>query len=346
MSQEPAISVVVATYNRKDILPKTLRCLARQTLAFEQFEVVVVDDGSDDGTPEVIASLTRELPISLRYLRHPNAGICHTQNRGIRAAKGRIVCLIADDIHFTPKALERHLEDHESHPDRRTAVLGMVRQSPDLPATVFHDNWDPFRLGELVGRREIPCYQFFACNVSFKKDFMLDCGMFDEELVKTGAYAHEDVELGYRLQGHGMRLLFNEEALAYHYHLVPMEKAMATAFNKGLSWPKFRKAVGAPELTVRYHVSHRAFWQDYGVLLSGRHHLMGLDASPVRLALSQMLRVMLFNVLTVPYAWIPLMRLAERNRLLAKVMHPQMYRCVISHFFHKGVARAMASERR
>lgn len=336
------ISVVIATYHRQDILEKTLRCLARQTLPVNDYEVVVVDDGSPDDTEARVRKIQGELPYALTYLRHPNAGICHTQNRGIMAAKAPIVCLIADDIHMTPEALEQHLADHSRHPEPQVAILGLVLQSPELPGTVFHRHWDPFRLRELCGLREVPCYQFFACNVSFKKEFMLAHGMFDEELVKADAYAHEDVELGYRLCRGGMRLLFNERALAYHYHLVPMEQAINAAYKKGLSWPRFREAVGEPELTIRYHVLHKKYLRDYSVLRKkDGHQLMGIDANPLLLFISQLLRIAGFNRVTVPFFWLPLMRAAESSPFLAGLMHRQMYRCAISYFFHRGVAAAL-----
>ncbi len=342
----PKISVVIASYNRKDILPITLQCLSRQTLDPEEFEVILVDDGSTDGTEETVKRLEGQLPYDFTYLRHPNSGICYTQNRGIRAARAPLVCLIADDIHMSPQALSQHLKDHRDNPEQHVAILGKVVQSPELPQTVFLKQWDPFRFRELGGHREVPCFLFFACNVSFKREFMLEKGMFNEELVKDGAYAHEDVELGYRLERHGMKLLYNPSALAYHYHCVSLEHAMRTAFNKGLSWVKFREEVGEPELTVRYHVLHPSYLRDYGILFTGRHNLMGMDRSPVRLAINQMLRIMAFNNLTVPLFWIPIMKAAEKNSLLARLMHTQMYRCVISHFFHKGVARSAAKARK
>ena len=126
------LSLVIATYNRGRDIPVLLHHIANQTLDPSSFEVIVVDDGSTDNTEEVIRSLSGNLPNTLRYLRHSNHGVSYTQNRGIREALAPIVCLIADDIHLMPEALEAHLKDHEQNPGPNIAILGKVIQSPEL----------------------------------------------------------------------------------------------------------------------------------------------------------------------------------------------------------------------
>jgi len=335
------ISVVIATYNRSDTIPITLEHLATQSLSASEFEVVVVDDGSTDDTGQSIRRLQAGLPYELVYLRHANRGISYTQNRGIRAARAPIICLIADDIHFAPHALQAHLEDHQQNPEPHAAILGKVVQSPKLTQSVFLRIWDPFRFRELENQRELSFKYFFACNISFKKKFVLENGMFDETLVEQGAYAHEDIELGYRLCKKGLRILYNKNALAYHHHAVTFERAMQTAYQKGLNWPEFRRLVDTPELTVRYHVLQPPFLKDYVRVFRKGNGLVGLDSNPFLLAICQLGRVIMFNVLTVPFFWLPIMKKAETSPLIARCMHRLFYRCVISHYFHKGVAHTL-----
>ena len=344
MSEQYKITVVIATYNRRDILPITLDKLARQSLDPHLFEVIVVDDGSTDDTPEVVERLRGELPFELVYKRHPNKGICYTQNQGIRSARAPIVCLIADDIHMSPHALEEHLKEHERSSADNIAVLGKVVQSPELSQTVFLRTWDPFRMNELEAFHEVPYSLFFACNISCKQDFLLKNGLFNEELVKNGAYAHEDVELGYRLSRKGLKIHYNKKALAYHYHLVSLDQAMETAYKKGVAWVKFREAVNRPEITIRYHVLHKHLLKDYLVLFQRENNLYGLDAQPVSLLLSQLTRIILFNRITVPLFWLPVMRVVEQVDIFSFLMNKLYYRCVISHFFHRGVADAMKED--
>ena len=343
MNEQLKLSVVIATYNRSDILPITLQRLAEQTLDTSLYEVIIVDDGSSDDTQQMVREIKKTLPYRLTYLYHSNHGISYTQNRGIRVASAPIICLIADDIHFSSQALEEHVKDHAENPEEHIAILGKVLQSPELAQTVFLKIWDPFRFGELDDLRELPYYLFFACNISFKKQFLIKNGLFCETLVKEGAYAHEDVELGFRLSQEGLKILYNRKALAYHYHLVTLEQAMKTAYNKGLAWVAFREYVNRSEMTVRYHVLQARYMKDYLVLFKRDNLLIGLDKNPALLLVSQFVRITLFNVVTVPVIWLPIMRLAEKNSFFSCLMHKLFYRCSISHYFHKGVAKAVKS---
>ena len=324
----------------------TLQHLASQTLKSSDFEVIVVDDGSTDNTEETVRAIQPDLPYELVYLRHPNRGISYTQNRGIKATHAPIVCLIADDIHLAPHTLQAHLEDHQQNPDLNIAILGKVLQSPKLTQSLFLRVWDPLRFSELENQRELSFQFFFACNISCKKKFLLENGLFSETLVKSGAYAHEDVELGYRLSRKGLQILYNQNALGYHYHVVTLDKAMQTAYQKGLNWLELRRLVNRPELTIRYHVLQPRFLKDYIRAFRQNNDLMELDSKPVLLAISQLGRVILFNVITVPFLWLPIMKKAETSPFLACCMHRLFYRCVISHHFHKGVAHALKSRRK
>jgi len=323
----------------------TLRQLASQTLKASDFEVIVVDDGSTDNTEKTVHAMRPDLPYELVYLRHPNRGISYTQNRGIKAAQAPIICLIADDIHLAPQALQAHIEDHQQNPEPNIAILGKVVQSPILRQSVFLRVWDPLRFNELENQRELPFQFFFACNISCKKSFLLKNGLFNETLVKTGAYAHEDVELGYRLAKKGLQILYNKNALGYHYHVVTLDKATQMAYRKGLNWVEFRRLVDTPELTIRYHVLNTCFLKDYVKAFHQKKHLIGLDSTFFLLVISQIGRVILFNFVTVPFFWLPIMKRAERSPLLACCMHKLFYRCVISHHFHKGVAHALKNRR-
>jgi len=236
--------------------------------------------------------------------------------------------------------LEEHVKDHADNPKAHIAILGKVLQSPELAQTVFLRIWDPFRFSELENYRELPYYLFFACNISLKKEFLMKNGLFCETLVREGAYAHEDVELGYRLYQKGLQILYNKKALAYHYHLVTINQAMKTAYSKGLAWIPFRDYVNRPEITVRYHVLQTRYLKDYLILFKKNNHLLGLDKNPVFLIISQLVRVLLFNCVTVPGVWLPLMNVAEKSRFFSVLMHKLFYRCTISYYFHKGVAVA------
>src|SRR5579871_5778539 len=92
------LSVVVPTYNRKDSLRRTLDGLAKQTYPFADFEVVVVSDGSTDGTTEMLADYVKTAPYSLRSVLQANGGPSKARNRGIQEAQHEVIVFLDDDV--------------------------------------------------------------------------------------------------------------------------------------------------------------------------------------------------------------------------------------------------------
>jgi glycosyltransferase involved in cell wall biosynthesis len=330
------LSVVVATYCRRDVLRVTLQKLAEQSCPADCYEVIVVDDGSEDGTREMAEAMASKVPFALTYLWHRNRGPGASENRGIRAARGRIIVLMADDIHPAPRMLASHARFHAERPEANVAALGRVLQSPDLPQTVFQSNWDPFKYYELDGSVELPYWKFWACNISVKRQFMLDHGMFQE---LKGA-AHEDVELGYRLSRAGLRIFYNPEALAHHYHLETLAAAARRAYERGLNWTFIEQNVPDPQIHVKYHILNRR---------TLRHHydtfrnlaatsLPPEDRNLPWLLFRQVVRWAVFNRWTVPGIWMGLLARAEDSRLLQRIVHPYMYRGTVFYHFVKGCA--------
>ncbi len=104
LKERTIVSVIIPTYNRKETLLRALRSVLHQTRPPE--EIIVVDDGSTDGTGAVVQ---QEFP-SVRYLRQENRGISAARNRGIREASGEWVAFLDSDDEWLPRKLERQLE--------------------------------------------------------------------------------------------------------------------------------------------------------------------------------------------------------------------------------------------
>jgi len=335
----PEITLVMATYNRAEIIPETLAHLAGQTLSPDRFEVIVCDDGSTDNTEEIVRSMTGKMPFRTTYLKHPNRGPGYTQNRGISAASAPIVCLIADDILLAPQALETYLNAHSLYREQNVAILGKVVQSPELKKkSVFLSKWNPFKYGTLENKVELPYYLFWACNISFKKEFMVRHGMFRTEIGPGGAANHEDVELGYRLFLNRLKIYYNMEALGYHFHLTTLDEACRRAYQRGLNWHGFRALIDDPLISVRYHVLNKSTLKDHLRAFTGKNRER-LDTKPVSLLASHAARLILFNAITIPCFWLPVMNLAEKHPFVAKFMHTQFYRGVIYYHFLTGVSK-------
>ncbi len=339
MDPLPKISVVIATYNRADILPETIRHLTRQDLPASDFEVIVVDDGSRDHTRGVVEEAIPNVRFSMTYLHHENRGPGYSQNRGIRRARAPLVLLMPDDIYATAGLLRAHLAAHEQYPGQDVAILGHVLQSPRLNVSVFHRFWDPFSYRKLPVHKVLPFSMFWACNLSVSRDFMLRHGMFREEKGPAGAAAHEDVELGYRLWKAGLKVIHLEEPLAQHYHPETLETACKRAYQRGLNWEYFFALVPVPELPVRYHIfTRRTARYHFRAMFGGKeeHLFPDQDLGLGRLLRNMVLRPILFNRLTVPCFWKPLLNRAEQSKALAGLLDVRMYQGVVAYYFFRG----------
>jgi GT2 family glycosyltransferase len=329
----PVFSVVVATYNRQDVLQKTLEHLAVQNYPADQYEVIVVDDGSPDHTGDMVRSLIGSMPYKLTYLVHENRGPGASENRGIQAAEGEWIVLLADDIQPAPGLLQSYAEFHRLHPEPCFAALGQVLQSPDLPSTAFQQHWDPFKYFELAGETELPYWKFWACNISVKRLFLLEHGLF---LECKGA-AHEDVELGYRLHRAGLRILYLPEALAYHFHVETLEAAVKRAYERGLKFHVLTDNIPDPQLVVKYHVLNPRTWRQHVQTFRNLAHtsLPPGDRNLIWLLTRQFIRWAVFNGVTIR-AWLSILRAAETRPWLSRMLHPYMYRGAVFYHFTRG----------
>lgn len=334
----PEISVVLSTYRRADTLRRTLEHLIAQDLAPDRFEVVLVDDGSPDDTPQVAKEYQGRVPFPMTCLRHENRGPGYTQNRGIEVARAPIVLLIADDIWLAPGAVRAHLEAHRDNPALEVAVLGRVEQSAELTQTVFISKWDPFRFADIAGEKELPPYRFWAMNISAKRQFLVDAGLYLEHRGRGGVSCLEDLELGCRLHERGLRLLYSEAALGHHYHVMTLDQAMARWYERGLNYGEFRRYARLPELTVWFHILDRHTVGEYYRVLQGPNWFKGREKSFAWHLVRHVVRVCVVNAATTRLFWRPLFDLAERSPALARRMTAKMYRAFLYYQFLRGVS--------
>ncbi len=312
-----ALSVVTATYNRAEVLRTSLERLGEQTLPGDRFEVILVDDGSTDDTCEMVAAIQDRLPFALRFMQQPkNMGPGAAHNRGVREAEADIVLFLADDMHATPQVLEGHCRCHREHAEPHVAVVGKLCESTELPQTAFHKGWNPYKGKELDGKEELGEFDFWVSNLSMKRSFFLEHGVFKE---RRGP-SHEDLELSYRLFKRGMRLIYCPEALAYHYHPQTIDDAVARAYAAGKAFRQYEE-----------WVDHDKFHR-YTHVLSPR-----LDRKTrLKYAIREIVRSPFFNRHTVPGIVLPLIRQAETNSLLEPFVGFLANRAV-GHYFRAGV---------
>lgn len=219
-----AASVIVPTYNRLATLRKCLAALERQTAARDSFELIVIDDGSTDGTDDFLRGYSTRL--NYLHLQQRNAGPAAARNLGIRHAAGHIIILIGDDIIVEPDFVASHCAFHREYPQAGHACLGFIEWSEDIQRTVLMDLLTAkdgglqfcWPLVESQDRDNISPGFFWTSNLSFKRSFSLTHGLFAAAVFRHAV--GEDVELGHRLHDAGMVLHFRKELRVYHEHAV------------------------------------------------------------------------------------------------------------------------------
>ena len=206
MSQTPPpIAVVVATHNRRARLAALLDSLDRQTLSKEQFEVIVVDDGSTDGTPSLLRERAERSAIRLLTIRRDRSGgPAVARNEGWRAATAPLIAFTDDDCEADPGWLEAGLEAARVHP-------GAVMQGRVDPIPAEADRISPFTRTLRV-HGDGPYYQ--TCNIFYPRDLLDRLGGFDAATYPVPG--GEDTDLAYRAIEAGAPTAFAGEARAYH----------------------------------------------------------------------------------------------------------------------------------
>ena len=237
----PRISVVVPTYNRLDTLRHVIPSLLAQDLRRGEFEVVVADSNSTDGTADYLAEVAKNAPF-VRHLPGPYTGRASARNAGIAAAQAHIVLFTDADIIASPDLLSRHLAHHETPGVR--AIVGMEVQVSSYE-DYLQKRADRAKRVPLHGEKpkKLSWLYFLTGNASVPKAELERVGRFDDGF--TG-YGHEDLELGYRLQRAGVPIVYEPRAVDYHWHPVPWDEQQ-------------RKYELAGRSTVRFYRKHPAW---------------------------------------------------------------------------------------
>lgn len=208
----PEISVVIPTYDRLPQLKRTLAGLADQVGIDRELEVVVVSDGSTDGTDEWLGSDATPLPVVACF--QANSGPAVARNRGIAAARGRLVLFLDDDVVPMPDVVSVHLARHGASDD--LVVVGRMDTPDDVRLSPWV-GWEQRMLYKqydamLRGDWEATPRQFYTGNASLVRRHVEAVGGFDAAFRRA-----EDVELAYRLADAGLEFVFAPDAVVLHY---------------------------------------------------------------------------------------------------------------------------------
>ena len=205
------VSVVIPTYNRRPILEKCLLALEQQQTSgtpVERYEVVVVDDGSTDGTPTWLRQNTDRFA-HVRLIEQVHGGPAEGRNRGVEHARGDVIVFIDSDLVVTPVFLAKHAEALQQSwsrtGDRLCFTYGAVINTANFEEPT----------NERHKLRDLSWAYFATGNVAIDRSVLQRSGLFD-----TGfrLYGWEDLELGERLRRMRVRLIKCPDAVGYHWH--------------------------------------------------------------------------------------------------------------------------------
>lgn len=219
----PRVSLVICTYNRVDILPRSLAAACRQTMPASGYQVVVVDNASTDHTRHVVRQLTPPHGLDVRYVYHPVPGLSHARNAGAAASSASIIAYIDDDAIAAPDLVWRLLRTFDDYP--RAACVG-GRIDLTLPAVLpkwyssfFDGSYSKFDLNttQVLKVTEVSQYPFGA-NIAFRAEALRRIGGFNGALGPIGKKysGGDEIDAVIRLAALGYEIFYNPAAVVRH----------------------------------------------------------------------------------------------------------------------------------
>lgn len=215
---KPSFSIVIPTYQRRDMVCDTVRALTR--IQYEgALELIVVIDGSSDGTAEALAQINCPFPVKL--IAQANGGIAHARNRGAEQASGEILLFLDDDMIAQPDLIEQHVRSYGEGAD---AVLGHIPLDEGSPPGFLADDvaiYADSMLADFAGQP----LDVFGGQLSVRRSVFEEIGGFDEEFTAGACAGNEDADFGVKLIAK-YRLHHNPAAVTRQRYVVSLSENM------------------------------------------------------------------------------------------------------------------------
>ena len=249
MTDRPRVSVVCSTHGRAHELPGLLDALAAQTMPVDEFEVIVVDDGSPDDTGAVLERLAPTLPYELRIISlRPNQGASAGRNAGWQAARAELIAFTDDDCRPTPGWLLAGVEALEA-----AGPHHLVAGPTDPVPEDRHLLLGPFSRSLTVATMRY----FETCNIFYRRDDLESVGGMSVEY----GFGGEDTEMALRLLDRGVQPVWVEAAHVHH-------GVRPSSFRANLR--EARRWGNLPKL-LALHPDHRSYLLDSPVFWKRTH---------------------------------------------------------------------------
>lgn len=243
----PEISALLTTYNRASLLPRVLEGLVRQSLQHARFEVIAIDDGSTDETPQILAAWQDRLP--MRIVRQNQAGLAAAKNLGLFMARAPLLIFLDDDDVAEPDLLVTHLAAHLANSNPAMAVLGRTTLTPEVAQIpVMHHvtkvgcqlfSYDWINPGQVLDYTA-----FWGGRSSCKRELLVHHGMFHPDF----RFGCEDIELGWRLSVHGLRVVYEPRAHTTMIRALTFDQFCARSYRQGRSQHLFARMHTDPQI--------------------------------------------------------------------------------------------------
>ncbi len=232
-----SLSVVIPTKDRAEALARTLDAIEAQEAGDARLEAIVIDNGSSDGTVELVRGRAGGTSVPVRLLEQPDGGPAAARNAGVGAATGEVLLFLGDDTEPADKSLlQAHLDLHAARPESTYGVLGRITWTPRKPVTPFMrwlENGGPqFHYAELDPGPVDPASYFYSSHASVKRSLFEQVGGFD---VRFPTAAVEDTELGVRFADASLELDYHPELLVHHDHPTTPAQSMRRSVAVGRS---------------------------------------------------------------------------------------------------------------
>ena len=215
------ISVHIVTWKRKKLLIALLESLENQSVSDELYEISICDSGSNDGTKEAI-EISKTKYKNINYFNINTNTLAAKRNYLFSKTELPIIISLDDDLVVDRNFIKAHYEAQKKV--TRSVICGQVRFPKKW---IENSNYYRFRDSNHIKKglsklnlKDLPSKNIIAMNMSFKKSEVNTIGYMDESFV---SYGGEDVEFGYRLTKNEFKIVYLEDALAYHYENSQLE---------------------------------------------------------------------------------------------------------------------------
>jgi glycosyltransferase involved in cell wall biosynthesis len=209
----PEVSLVLATRNRAVQLSRCLMSMA-ELRSQRPWEMIVVDNGSTDGTPDVIEQFRPQFNLFVSVVE-PRPGHGYAKNAGLAAARGNIVIFTDDDCYPTATFVDDVCAEFDAHPE--VSVLGgriLLFDPNDLPITLLVDP-DPVMFPP---RSYVRAGSVQGANFSFRRQHLLDVGGFDVRMGAGTPFASDDIDAVAQMLWAGHAGRYSPVPTVYHHH--------------------------------------------------------------------------------------------------------------------------------